>query len=240
MPVSKEKTIGIYVPSYKRSGAIITDHLLNSCTYVVRKSEEELYKAAGVRKVLAVEDELICSMSKVRQWIIDQTPEDIVIQLDDDISQIMYRLEDQTVIEDKDVIDMEFVRIAQILEDLHLGFAALTVTAKPWSYTQEFQFAGLCGGIYWFDKEWYKAKMDEKADVKEDTDKVLQELLHNRIIIIPKYLAMTAGIDTNEGGDNVNKNMRKIIECNEYMRLKWGRYYEFDERKNTPKIAVKR
>ena len=38
----------------------------------------------------------------------------------------------------------------------------------------------------------------------------------------------------------MNKNMRKIIECNEYMRLKWGRYYEFDERKNTPKIAVKR
>ena len=66
MSVSKEKTIGIYVPSYKRSGTIITDHLLNSCTYVVRKSEEELYKAAGVRRVLAVEDELICSMSKVR------------------------------------------------------------------------------------------------------------------------------------------------------------------------------
>ena len=223
--MKKEKTLGIYVPSYRRPNRIITEHLLNSCTYVVRKSEEEAYRTAGVKKILAVEDELINNMSKTRQWIIDNTPEDIVMQIDDDISSI---------------IDMEFLRIAQILEDLHLGFASITVTSKPWSYTQEFQFAGLCGGIYWFNKEWYKAQMDIKADVKEDTDKVLQELLHNRIIIIPKYLAMNAGIDTNEGGDNINKNMRKIVECNEYMRLKWGRYYEFDERKNTPKIAVKR
>lgn len=238
--MKNEKTLGIYVPSYRRANRIITEHLLNSCTYVVRKSEEEAYHAAGVKKILAVEDELINNMSKTRQWIIDNAPEDIVMQIDDDISAIMYRLEDTTVIEDKDVIDMEFLRIAQILEDLHLGFASITVTAKPWSYTQEFQFAGLCGGIYWFNKEWYKAQMDIKADVKEDTDKVLQELLYNRIIIIPKYLAMNAGIDTNEGGDNINKNMRKIVECNEYMRLKWGRYYEFDEKKNTPKIAVKR
>ena len=227
--MEKEKTLGIYVPSYRRPHKIVTDHLLNDCIYVVRKSEEEAYKASGVRKVLAVEDELINNMSKTRQWIIDNAPEDIVMQIDDDISAIMYRLEDTTTIEDKDLIDMEFLRIASI-----------TVTAKPWSYTQEFQFAGLCGGIYWYNKEWYKATMDLKADVKEDTDKVLQELLHNRIIIIPKYLAMNAGLDTNEGGDNINKNMRKIVECNEYMKMKWGRYYEFDEKKNTPKIAVKR
>ncbi len=238
--MKKEKTLGVYVPSYKRSNKIITEHLLNSCTYVVRKSEEELYKAAGVKKVWAVEDSLINNMTKTRQYIIDNAPEDIVMQIDDDISSIMYRLEDTEIITDKDVIDMEFIRIAQLLEDLHLGFASITVTAKPWSYTQEFQFAGLCGGIYWFNREWYKAEMDEKADVKEDTDKVLQELLHNRIILIPKYLAMNAGIDTNEGGDNINKNMRKIVECNEYMKIKWGRYYEFDEKKNTPKIAVKR
>lgn len=238
--MEKEKTLGIYVPSYKRSNKIITEHLLNDCTYVVRQSEESLYKNAGVKKIVAVEDDLINSMTKTRQWIIDNAPEDIVMQIDDDISAIMYRLEDTKLITDKDVIDMEFIRIAQILEDLHLGFASITVTAKPWSYTQEFQFAGLCGGIYWFNKEWYKAKADEKADVKEDTDKVLQELMHNRIIIIPKYLAMNAGIDTNEGGDNINKNMKKIAECNDYMKIKWGRYYEFDEKKNTPKIAVKR
>ena len=236
----KVKTLGIYVPSYRRPHRIITEHLLNACTYVVRKSEEEAYRAAGVKSILAVPDHEIDNMSKTRQWIIDNTPEDIVMQIDDDISEIMYRMDDTTIIEDKDTIDMEFIRIAQILEDLKLGFASITVTAKPWNYTQEFQFAGLVGGIYWFNKEFYKAQMDLKADVKEDTDKVLQELLLNRIIIMPKYIAMSAGIDTNDGGDNINKNSRKINECNEYMKMKWGRYYSFDEKKNTPKIEVKR
>lgn len=236
----REKTLGVYVPSYRRSGEIITDKLLLDCTYVVRKSEEEAYVKAGVRKVLAVEDELINSMSKVREWINHNTPEDIVVQIDDDISSIMYRMDDTTKIEDPEIIQAEFERIAQIVSDLEIGYAGITVTAKPYSYDREFQFAGLVGGIYWYNKDCFKAVMDEKADVKEDTDKVLQELLHNRIIIIPKYLAMSAGIDTNQGGDNINKNMRKIIECNEYMKLKWGRYYEFDARKNTPKINVKR
>lgn len=235
-----DKTLGIYVPSYKRSDCIVTEHILNDCTYVVRKSEEQAYKDAGVKKVLAVEDELINSMSKVRQWIIDNTHEDIIIQIDDDISNIMYRLDENTIIEDKDTIDDEFVRIAQIMSDLKIGMAGLTVTPRPYNYTQEFSFYGLIGGIYWFNKEVYKAKMDEKADNKEDTDKVLQELLYNRIILMPRYLCMTAKVDTNEGGDNINKNSNVIRECNEYLKLKWGKYYDFDYKKNTPKINVKR
>ena len=36
-------TFKIYVPSYKRSDKILTGSILPECTYVVRKSEEELY-----------------------------------------------------------------------------------------------------------------------------------------------------------------------------------------------------
>lgn len=236
----RTKTLGIYVPSYRRPNKIITDKVLNSCTYVVRKSEEAAYAESGVRRFIAVEDEKINSMSKVRQWIIDNAPEDIVLQIDDDIKEFLYSLDTKRVITDKDELDDEFIRIAQLTEDLHLGYAALTVTNTPWNYKEEFSFTGLCGGVYWYNKEWYKAKMDEKADAKEDCDKVLQELLHNRIILVPKYLCMSAGIDTNPGGDNDNKNSRIIAECNAYLKLKWGKYYEFDERKNTPKICVPR
>lgn len=46
--------------------------------------------------------------------------------------------------------------------------------------------------------------------------------------------------DTNEGGDNINKNSKVIRECNEYMKLKWGKYYTFDDKKNTVTIKVPR
>lgn len=235
-----EITVGVYVPSYHRSNAIITDKILLDCTYVVRKSEEQLYKDAGVRKVLAVEDSEIDSMSKVRQWILDNSPEDIIVQVDDDIKDILYRMDFTRSVEDKETIQMEFERIAQIMSDLEIGYGGVTVTSKPWSYDREFQFAGLVGGIYWYNKKVYKAKNDMQADCKEDVDKVLQELLVNRIIIIPKYLAMNTSVDKNAGGDNDSKNNQKIIDCNLYMKQKWGKYYDFDYKKNTPSIRVKR
>lgn len=234
------KTLGIYVPSYKRPHEIMTDKLLNDCTYVVRKSEEEAYRKSGVRKIWAIEDELINSMSKVREYILENSPEDVVMQIDDDIKQFMHRLDDNVEIKDKDIIDDEFTRISQLLVDLNIGYAGLTVTSKPWNYTAEFSFKGLIGGVYWFNKESFKAKNDPKADVKEDVDKVLQELLHNRIILIPRYIAMVALVDTNEGGDNGNKNGQSIKDCNTYMKMKWGKYYHFDEKKNTPTIKVVR
>lgn len=85
--------------------------------------------------------------------------------------------------------------------------------------------------------EW---DLDLLADCKEDVDKVLQELLHNRVILIPKYLAMNTSVDKNAGGDNDSKNNQKIIDCNLYMKQKWGKYYDFDYKKNTPSIRVKR
>lgn len=107
------KTVGIYVPSYKRSDRIMTWNVLNDCTYVVRESEEAAYREAGITKILTAPDEEINSLAKVRQWIIDNTPEDIVIQCDDDISRMIYKGKNNKVeIADKDVIDMEFERVA--------------------------------------------------------------------------------------------------------------------------------
>ena len=179
-------------------------------------------------------------MSKVRQWILDNSPEDIIIQVDDDIKQILYRTDIVMEIKDPDVIDMEFLRIAQLLSDLKLGYATITVTPRPYLYQEEFKFNSMGGGIYWYNKKCYKAKNDDKADCKEDVDKILQELMYNRIILMPKYLAMYVKTDTNEGGDNINKNSKVIRECNEYMKLKWGKYYTFDDKKNTVTIKVPR
>ena len=137
----KEKTVGVYCPSYRRSDCIMTQNILNDVTYVVRASEEEAYRNAGVRKLISAPDEEINTMSKVRQWILDNSPEDIIIQVDDDIKQILYRTDIVMEIKDPDVIDMEFLRIAQLLSDLKLGYATITVTPRPYLYSGEFGLA---------------------------------------------------------------------------------------------------
>ena len=89
--MEEELHLGVYVPSYQRydDKERIYDHL-EYCTYVVRKSEEELYRKNGIENIWAIEDELIDSMHKVFQYIIDNAPEDIVVIIDDD-GKMIYR-----------------------------------------------------------------------------------------------------------------------------------------------------
>ncbi len=52
----KPQNFNIYVPSYGRAAVTNTFKLLEYCTYVVRKSQEEEYRARGIESVWAVED----------------------------------------------------------------------------------------------------------------------------------------------------------------------------------------
>ena len=52
----EELTLGIYVQSYHRYNKILTQDLLERCTYVVRASEADLYRKAGVENVWAAAD----------------------------------------------------------------------------------------------------------------------------------------------------------------------------------------
>ena len=79
-----------------------------------------------------------------------------------------------------------------------------------------------------------------RSYIKEDTDFVLQELLQNRIIIIPDYFGMQNQYDKNAGGNNENKNLRALNQTVEYMKNKWGKYYDHNFRTNQSRINVKR
>lgn len=238
--MSNQFSFNIYVPSYHRYDNIITNNILDYCTYVVRASEEEKYRNAGIENLWVVEDELINGMNKTFQYIIDNAPEDVFVVIDDDIKHIIYRLDNKSNIEDKEIATAELERIAQIMVDLDIGFAGVDITPKPWGYDREFAFTGVCGGLVWYNKSKYKAKYDEKCEWNEDCDKVLQELLANRIILKPKYLCMDTKVDTNSGGSNVGKVRQKQLDSIEYMKQKWGKYFQYDIKKNIPSIHVKR
>ena len=45
----KELSLGVYIASYKGADTCTTHNLLEYSTYVVRKSEEEEYRANGIK-----------------------------------------------------------------------------------------------------------------------------------------------------------------------------------------------
>ena len=234
-----ELTYKVYVPSYKRSNAIHTNNLFEECTYVVRKSEEELYRNAGIKNILSVEDEKIDSNIKVYYYIIENAKEDIAVIVDDDIQEYVYRLDSNTSTKDKEIIISEIERIAQILYDLDLGYASTDNTSIPYGYDGEFAFKGIPGSTAWINRKKFKGKIDESVKYNFDVDIVLQELLKNRITIRPRYFMSKAKIDTNSGGDSKKIRQDQIDSINN-MKLKWGKYFNYDFKHNKPTIKVNR
>ena len=232
----------IYVPSYHRSDRIKTYHLLEECTYVVRKSEEQAYLKAGIKKkdLWAVDDELIDGGDVVVWYIIEHCPEDVICICDDDFDDFRYLLDKAVDIgKDKEVITSEIERICQLLYDLNIGFGYLGPTCIPYNYDKEFGFKGIAGAVKFVNKKVFSAKYDKTVAENFDIDITLQELMNNRIVLVPKYFYDKSKMDVNAGG-NSERRRQDQIDSILNMKQKWGKYFDYDFKKNKPHINVTR
>lgn len=233
----------IYCMSYRRPNAILTKNLLEYCTYVVREEEAEAYKASGIEDMLVIPHGAVKSFMSTLYWIIENAPEDVIFIADDDIEKFVYRMNDTSYIEnpdgtpDKERITAEIERIAQLIYDLGIGFAFDQPNLAPYAYDAEFKFVGMPGHIRWINRKVLKAKYDPKDPAASDVDMMMQELLHNRIILQPRYLCVKAGMDLNEGATRTREGHLILVEA---MKNKWGKYYGYNLKKNTARIAVPR
>lgn len=236
--------------SYQRPDRILTQDLLEYCTYVVRWKEEEAYRNAGVKDLLVIpqgatlkDGTIVWSFMTTLYWIIENTPEDVIFVADDDIKNFTYRLDDSTNIKTgfknyREIATSEIERIAQLIVDLNLGFACDNPQPALYNYTQEFMFKGMPGGIRWINKKVLKAKFDPKDFATSDIDMVMQELLMNRIILQPRYFHSMSIKDVNSGGTTVDSKVNYQFRL--AMKNKWGKYFDYDFKKNQAKINVKR
>jgi len=232
-------TFNIYVASYNRSEKTIVHKLLEYCTFVVRKSEEEAYKSKGIESVWAIDDEKINSFSKVHNYLIENAPEDVICVLDDDFAHFRYSMDRNLPIKDIVTPTREIERLAQILFDLGIGLLGSRITSSPLNYNAEFHFSGMIGPIRFYNRNVIKARYNHMRFFT-DTDFVLQELLLNRIILRPDYFTSDAQIETNKGGMNIRRTRDIQLKLAEEMKQKWGKYFSYQKWNNVSKVLVKR
>ena len=233
-------TFNIYVASYKRANKTNVHNLLEYCTYVVRKSEEEDYRRAGIKDIWAIEDELISSFAAVQNYIIQHAPVDVACVLDDDIDNFRYCIERNLPIKSIEEATRELERISQVMVDLDIGLCGTRIATKPQGYTGPYNFSGMIGPIRVYNRKKIKS-LYESIPFFGDTDFVLSELLKNRIVLRPNYFGSQARIETNKGGMNTKRTKSIQVDCfNNYMKPKWGKYVSFNTKNNVTKITVKR
>lgn len=242
---SNQVSFNIYVMSYKRADRIRTANHLEYCTYVVRESERDEYAKNLSCDILTIPDSVFNDIKRgtgglvTFEWIIHNTPEDVIAIIDDDMEKFLYRLDTNCDIESPETVTAEIERIAQLIVDLDIGHGCICGTPVPYGYDCEFGFKGIPGGVKWINKAKYVAVCDDEVTHNYDIDLILQELLVNRIILQPKYFCATTQNDLVSGGDS-SKSRQEQLDSVLNMKRKWKRYFEFDKKKNVPKIAVKR
>lgn len=155
------------------------------------KTHDENQKADKKKQLVAYFDSIIGNLAEAVTfyWIIHNTPEDVIFIADDDIEKFVYRMSDTTYLElpdkrpDKERVTAEIERIAQLIYDLGIGYAFDQPTMAPYAYDCEFKFVGMPGHIRWINKKALKATYDPDDPAASDVDMMMQELLHNRIIL---------------------------------------------------------
>ena len=238
---NKEFTFGVYIPTTKRySRGVITGKWFLEPKHVVRESEKKLYEDAGFQNIIAVEDTLICSYSKVYNWIVKNAEEDVVVIADDDVKAFVYMLDYNYPIPDALTCQAEFERLGQLLLDLNIGLAFGPATPTPYNYTAEFRWSGIPGAFKVVNRKAIKAKMDTMLYRNTDIDYVLQELLKNRICLNANYLVDNPVEDDITNTTGANYNVAGINASVEIMKSRWGMYFSYNSKKNVPRIQVKR
>ena len=234
----------IYCMSYQRPNKILTKQLFEYCTYIVREKEADAYRHAGIDDMLVIPEGDVWNFMSTLYWLIQHALEDVIFIADDDIEKFVYRLDTTTYLElkdgspDKEKITSEVERIAQLIYDLDIGLAFDQSSIAPYAYTSEFSFIGMPGHIRWINRKALKAVYDRNDPAASDVDMMMQELLKNRIILQPKYLCVKAGMDLNAGGDL--RKRKEYLLFVDAMKNKWGKYYDYNYKRNIAFIRVKR
>lgn len=229
--------------SYHRADVNLTEKLVDYCTYVVREEEADEYRANGHNNLLTIPQGAAHDFTSTFYWIINNTPEDIICILDDDIKNFVWRMDKFEKIGDdeegREIVTTEIERQAQLLVDLDLGFSFCQIGGASYTYNQEFAFKGMPGPVRWINKSAFKAKYDPNDEASGDIDIAMQELLRNRIVLMEKYFIAKASQNEILGAKEELRHDDHVSYVHA-MKTKWGRYYSYNWKKNEASINVQR
>jgi glycosyltransferase involved in cell wall biosynthesis len=212
----------IYSPSYKRADTCKTHKYLSEVTYVVRESEAKDYE--GVHdKLWIVPDSAQGNLCRVRNYILDNAPEENILLIDDDIKYFgRWNGNKSTKLHEQEVYDM-IQEGFQLAEDLDIHFWGLNCLADKGAFREytPFGFTKYIGGPFQAHRK-NPLRYDEVIYLKEDYDMSLQILNEYRKTLRMNMYHYVCDQATLAGGCAEYRNVAREMEQNDMLQNKWG------------------
>ncbi len=214
--------VGYYSPSYKRAETACTHKYLPFIKYVIAESEAEEYKKRGL-PCWVVPDKAQGSVSRIRNYILDNAEEKIVM-FDDDMSGI-YRWQNQKAKKLNSDEVQEFCEHGFILaDDLGVVSWGVNLTKQDKSGYRECtpfsMVAMILGPFQAFNN--IDLRYDEELPLKEDYDLSIQVLNKYRKTLRFNNYYYQVKQHTNIGGCAYYRSLEREKEQMEKLIKKWG------------------
>lgn len=230
----------IIIPSRGRAG-VLRDGALSlfpNATVCVSKSDEKDY--ASVCDDLLVHPDNVEGIGPLRQWILDNVKDEIVVQVDDDCHSV-YSICGLTKrdIKDPAMIERIVAVTAQCAKDAKcrvFGFNQAWDVRKFRPY-KPFALNTWMGGVVGVIGR--QLRYDTSLKLRADIDFCLQSLLKDRITWQDQRYSFVHKRWTGQGGNNTMRSEERHQLEMDYLKKKWGGYISFEETKTAIRIVMK-
>lgn len=212
----------IFSPTFKRHHLCKTHKYLKDVTYVLRESEAKNYE--GVHdKLWIVPDSAQGNPSRIRNYILDNSKEQNIIIVDDDIAFFgRWNGRDHCRLDEDGAYDM-MTEGCILAEELDVVFWGLNCIGDKGSYREYTPFGTkqFIGGPFQGHRK-NDLRYSETIYLKEDYDMTLQVLNKYRRLLRMNMYHYVCDQATLPGGCAEQRSISREIEMNKMFQKKWG------------------
>jgi hypothetical protein len=217
---------------------MITHKLFPDAVLVVPESEKENYSGYKLQ-IKTVPDEIV-GLSKLRNWVLDNFCEEIILMVDDDVKCLSYVAGYLT----RRIIEPEVVW--QIVENTGLCAKDIGTScfgfnqnwdSRKYQHNKPFKLSGWCGGA--IGVVGRKIRFFERNMLKVDIDYCLETMLKDRILWIDNRYAFYQIRNINVGGNSTFRTKEKVRQEIANLKEKWGKFFVHKYTRTGEEVQIK-
>lgn len=235
----------LYTISYggeARAKVATTPLFFKEAIIVTKDSDVEIYKKHfPENKVVSFPDDCFGRNHNIPNLIRKKFGEDIICLIDDDLKRVVI-FRTMEPVDDADFAYGKICDIAQIMADLSLPYATTSNDMRPYGRDNIcFRPISTCGGIRFYnflvgDEEDFKNN-DDEFGMFADTEAEIRMLVKYRCILGFNHIVFHFDL---QGKNTTNSYSADIERCWTNMKLKYGKYFDYNPHKKTTTIRLKR
>ena len=227
--------IRILILSRGRSDKVHTVKLLpDYVELLVPDDEKELYEKNYANPILTIPSS-IHGLGRVRNWVLENFKENIVIMIDDDIKTVYCLTEEHArAIKDPEELMQILINTAVMADDLGVHcFGYSQTDIRKFSGCDPFSLKGWVGCIIGVIGRKHRFRDDK---YKVDIDYCMKNLLVDRILWIDQRYYCIQNRDNNTGGNSIYRSQEEFEKSVDTLVETWSPFLKV--KKNASQISI--